>query len=86
MCIEMGLNIYLVNGTEDYCRGNWVQNAYGTVLCGSLKDVYGVNVRLNVVLLSPNRQELLSGRIEEEEEEEEEEGFCFIPTAVQKKK
>jgi hypothetical protein len=75
------VNIYLVNGTEDYCRGNWVQNAYGTVLCGSLRDVHGVNVRLNRVLLSHNRQVLVSWRIEEEEEEE---GVCFIPTAVQK--
>jgi hypothetical protein len=75
-----GVNIYLVNGTEDYCRGKWAQNARGTVLRGNLKDVYGVNVRLNVVLLGHSRQEPVSWRIEEEE------GFCFIPTSIKKKK
>jgi hypothetical protein len=67
-----------VNGTEDYCRRIWVQNECGTVLHGNLKDVYGVNVKLNIVLLSHNRQEPVSWRIERIEEE----GFCFIPTST----
>ena len=80
MYIKMGVNICLVNGTEDYWRGNWAQNIRGTVLRGNLKDVYGVNVRLKIVLLSHNRQEPVSWRVEEEEK-----GFCFIPTSVKKK-
>jgi hypothetical protein len=75
-----GVNIYLLYSTEDYCRGNWVQSVCGTVLCGNLKDLYGVNVRLNIVLLSHNRQERVSWRLEEEE------GLCFIPKSVPPKK
>jgi hypothetical protein len=62
-----------MKGAEDYCRGNWVQNVHGTLLCGSLKDVYGVNVSLNIVLLSHNGQEPVSWRREEEE------GYLFYP-------
>jgi hypothetical protein len=62
---EKGVNIYLVNGTLDYCRGKWIKNARGTLLPGNLKDVYEVNRSLNIVLLSHNTEESVSWRIKD---------------------